>query len=152
RRVPAGAGLRVGASRQLWAHRVVGGVRHDVLHLDRHARGPRRGRGHVGRGHRVARRPRTVRRRAHGRGARVRDPLALRRRAAARPVRGGIPRMRVAALAVLLLTPAPALACATCISTPFGDQSSTWPYLGLILLPFGLIGAIAGILGYLSLK
>ena len=56
--------------------------------------------------------------------------------------------MRAAALAALLLTPAPALACATCISTPFGDQSSTWPYLGLILLPFGLIVAIAGILCY----
>jgi hypothetical protein len=51
-----------------------------------------------------------------------------------------------------VLTPTPALACATCISSPFGDQTSTWPYLGLILLPFGLIVAIAGILGYLSLK
>lgn len=60
--------------------------------------------------------------------------------------------MRAAALAALLLTPTPALACATCISSPFGDQTSTWPYLGLILLPFGLIVAIAGILGYLSLK
>jgi hypothetical protein len=60
--------------------------------------------------------------------------------------------MRAAALAALLLAPTSALACATCISTPFGDQSYTWPYLGLILLPFGLIGAIAGILGYLSLK
>ena len=60
--------------------------------------------------------------------------------------------MRAAALAALLLTPTPVLACATCISTPFGDQSSTWPYLGLILLPFGLIVAIAGILGYLSVK
>ena len=54
--------------------------------------------------------------------------------------------MRAAALAALLLTPTPALACATCISTPY--QSSTWPYLGLILLPFGLIVAIAGILCY----
>ena len=60
--------------------------------------------------------------------------------------------MRAVALAALLLTPTPVLACATCISTPFGDQSSTWPYLGLILLPFGLIVAIAGILGYLSVK
>ncbi|HZO42572.1 MAG TPA: hypothetical protein VFE97_25380 [Methylomirabilota bacterium] len=60
--------------------------------------------------------------------------------------------MRAAALAALVLTPTPALACATCISSPFGDQTSTWPYLGLILLPFGLIVAIAGILGYLSLK
>jgi hypothetical protein len=47
-----------------------------------------------------------------------------------------------------LLTPGVALACATCISSPFGNQSYNWPYLGLILLPFGLIVMIAGILGY----
>ena len=58
--------------------------------------------------------------------------------------------MTCAALAglVLMLTPRSAAACATCISSPFGDQSSNWPYLGLILLPFGLIVMIAGILGY----
>jgi hypothetical protein len=48
----------------------------------------------------------------------------------------------------LTLTPRSVLACASCIATPFGDQTYTWPYLGLILLPFGLIVAIAGILGY----
>ncbi len=48
----------------------------------------------------------------------------------------------------LSLTPSSAWACASCISTPFGDQTYTWPYLGLILLPFGLIAAIVGILGY----
>ncbi len=47
-----------------------------------------------------------------------------------------------------ILTPGAALACATCISSAFGDQSYNWPYLGLILLPFGLIVTIAGILGY----
>ena len=52
----------------------------------------------------------------------------------------------------LILTPRLARACATCIASPFGDQTYTWPYLGLILLPFGLIAAIAGILGYLSLQ
>jgi hypothetical protein len=55
--------------------------------------------------------------------------------------------MAVAGLASVA-TPRAALACATCISSPFGDQSYNWPYLGLILLPFGLIVAIAGILGY----
>ena len=55
--------------------------------------------------------------------------------------------MAVAGLASML-TPRVALACATCISSPFGDQTYNWPYLGLILLPFGLIVAIAGILGY----
>ena len=58
--------------------------------------------------------------------------------------------MKAAALAwlALHLTPRSALACATCIASPFGDQTYTWPYLGLILLPFGLIAAIVGILGY----
>jgi hypothetical protein len=50
----------------------------------------------------------------------------------------------------LILAPRSALACATCIASPFGDQTYTWPYLGLILLPFGLILAIGGILGYLN--
>jgi hypothetical protein len=52
-----------------------------------------------------------------------------------------------AALAVLF-TPGLARACASCISTPFGDQTYTWPYLGLILLPFGLMVAVAGVLAY----
>ncbi|MGH7343715.1 MAG: hypothetical protein ACREK4_02265 [Candidatus Rokuibacteriota bacterium] len=62
--------------------------------------------------------------------------------------------MKAAALAglALILTPRSALACATCISSPFGDQTYAWPYLGLILLPFGLIVAIGGIFGYLSWK
>jgi len=62
--------------------------------------------------------------------------------------------MTRAALAglVLILTPRSAAACATCISSPFGDQSYNWPYLGLILLPFALMVAIAGVLGYLNWK
>jgi hypothetical protein len=62
--------------------------------------------------------------------------------------------MKAAALVApaLILTPRLALACATCIASPFGDQTYTWPYLGLILLPFGLIVAIVGIFGYLGLK
>jgi len=52
-----------------------------------------------------------------------------------------------AALAVFL-SPRLAWACASCISTPFGDQTYTWPYLGLILLPFGLMAAVVGVLAY----
>ena len=44
--------------------------------------------------------------------------------------------------------PGSALACATCISSPFADRISSWPYLGLVLLPFGLIVVIAAFLGY----
>jgi len=44
--------------------------------------------------------------------------------------------------------PGAALACATCVSSPFADRIYNWPYLGLVLLPFGLIVVVAGILGY----
>jgi hypothetical protein len=58
--------------------------------------------------------------------------------------------MKITALAglALIMTPRSAQACATCIISPFGDQTYTWPYLGLILLPFGLIAALAGVFGY----
>src|SRR5262249_52826110 len=140
--------------RRLWAHDVVGRVRHDVLRRDRDPRGARAGGGGVGRRHRVARGPGPVRRRPGRRSAGLRDLLALRRRAVADPLRGGLPRMTRAALAglALILTPRSASACATCISSPFGDQSYNWPYLGLILLPFGLIVGIVGIFGYLHLQ
>jgi hypothetical protein len=52
------------------------------------------------------------------------------------------------AVLAVLLTPGLARACASCISTPFGDQTYTWPYLGLILLPFGLMAAVVGVLAY----
>ncbi len=52
------------------------------------------------------------------------------------------------AVLAVLLTPGLARACASCISTPFGDQTYAWPYLGLILLPFGLMAAVAGVLAY----
>ena len=53
----------------------------------------------------------------------------------------------VTALA-LVLTPRVAVACATCMASPFGDKTYTWPYLGLILLPFGLVAAVVGVLAY----
>ena len=52
------------------------------------------------------------------------------------------------AVLAVLLTPGLARACASCISTPFGDQTYTWPYLGLILLPFALMVAVVGVLAY----
>jgi hypothetical protein len=52
------------------------------------------------------------------------------------------------AVLAVLLTPGLARACASCISTPFGDQTYTWPYLGLILLPFALMAAVVGVLAY----
>ena len=49
------------------------------------------------------------------------------------------------ALAMLSL-PAAAEACATCISSPYGDRTYNWPYLLLILLPFGVALVISGVL------
>ena len=46
----------------------------------------------------------------------------------------------VAAIVAAAVTGAPraASACATCISSGFGDRSFTWAYIGLILLPFAV--------------
>lgn len=49
---------------------------------------------------------------------------------------------------ILILIPRAAQACATCITSPFGDRTYTWPYYGFLLLPFGLLAVVAGILAY----
>ncbi|HXH84295.1 MAG TPA: hypothetical protein VNN07_15430 [Candidatus Tectomicrobia bacterium] len=49
--------------------------------------------------------------------------------------------LAVAALAAL--APALAEACPTCLSTPYGDRTYTWPQLGLLLMPF-VVGAVVG--------
>ena len=54
-------------------------------------------------------------------------------------------RRAVAAVAMILV-PAAADACATCISSPFGDQTYNWPYIFLILLPFAVATVIGGVL------
>jgi hypothetical protein len=37
------------------------------------------------------------------------------------------------------------LACAVCLGSAFGDRSYTWPYIGLILLPFVVCAAVLGV-------
>ena len=68
--------------------------------------------------------------------------------------------MRTAALiatsalivSVMALAPGRAAACAVCIGSAFGDRGYTWPYIGLILMPFvvaaGIIAALAWQLGW----
>lgn len=51
---------------------------------------------------------------------------------------------------VMLVLPAAAEACATCISSPYGDRTYTWPYLLLIVLPFGVATVIGGVLARAS--
>ena len=49
-------------------------------------------------------------------------------------------------LALLVLWPATVEACATCIASPYGDRTYSWPYLALILLPFAVVAVIGGVL------
>jgi len=53
---------------------------------------------------------------------------------------------RVALALAMLAVPAAAEACASCISSPFGDQSYNWPYLVLILVPFAAAAVIGGVM------
>ena len=50
--------------------------------------------------------------------------------------------------AVAMAAPRTAAACATCISSGFGDRSFTWAYLGLILMPFVVAAAIVATLAW----
>ena len=46
---------------------------------------------------------------------------------------------------VLLLAPRAAWACATCVSSAYGDRTFNWAFLGLILMPFVVATGIAGV-------
>ena len=65
-----------------------------------------------------------------------------------------VTRVATSTLAALVMALAPgrAAACAVCIGSAFGDRAYTWPYLGLILMPFvvaaGIISAFAWQLGW----
>ena len=47
--------------------------------------------------------------------------------------------------ALLVLAPRAAWACATCVSSAYGDRTFNWAFLGLILMPFVVGVGIAGI-------
>jgi len=44
------------------------------------------------------------------------------------------------------LLPRTAAACATCVSSAFGDQTYNWPYFGLIVMPFVVTGVVGAVL------
>ena len=46
---------------------------------------------------------------------------------------------------VFLLTPRAAWACASCLSSAYGDRTFNWAFLGLILMPFVVGTGIAGV-------
>jgi hypothetical protein len=49
-----------------------------------------------------------------------------------------------AVVLVLLLAPRAAWACATCLSSPYGDRTFNWAFLGLMAMPFVVATAIGG--------
>ena len=61
--------------------------------------------------------------------------------------RGGLATMGLAVLALAVaLAPGVATACATCLSSGFGDRTYNWPYFGLLAMPFLIAGAIGTVL------
>ena len=54
----------------------------------------------------------------------------------------------VVLLALAVLTPQIAAACASCISSAYGDRGFNWAYVMLLVLPFGVLVAIAGVLAW----
>lgn len=56
---------------------------------------------------------------------------------------------RLIALA-LVLAPAAAEACASCIASAYGDRTYNWPYVFLILLPFAVGAVIGGVLVHVN--
>jgi len=57
-------------------------------------------------------------------------------------------RRALAAVFAGLALPDRAAACAVCLGNAFGDRAYSWPYLGLILMPFVVAGAILGALAW----
>jgi hypothetical protein len=55
-------------------------------------------------------------------------------------------RIGLALGAAALLLPGTATACATCVSSAFGDQTYNWPYFGLIVMPFVVTGVVGAVL------
>ena len=53
---------------------------------------------------------------------------------------------RWVAIVVMVLAPRSAAACASCISSAFGDQTYNWAYLGLMLTPLVVCAVIGGVL------
>jgi len=51
-------------------------------------------------------------------------------------------------VALAMLAPQLAAACASCVASAYGDRGFNWAYILLLVLPFGVLCAIAGILAW----
>jgi len=54
--------------------------------------------------------------------------------------------LTVAVLAAAALAPSVAAACASCVSSAYGDRGFNWAYIMLVALPFGVLSVVAGVL------
>ena len=59
---------------------------------------------------------------------------------------------RLAAIALVILSPALAEACASCISSAYGDRTFNWAFVILLGMPFVVGGAIGGVFLWLFLR
>jgi hypothetical protein len=50
--------------------------------------------------------------------------------------------------ALVALVPQLAAACASCVASAYGDRGFNWAYILLLVLPFGVLCAIAGVLAW----
>jgi hypothetical protein len=56
--------------------------------------------------------------------------------------------MAVAVTLAAVLAPRLAAACATCVSSAYGDRGFNWGYSGLLVAPFLVMVVIAGVLSW----
>jgi hypothetical protein len=56
--------------------------------------------------------------------------------------------LRALAAFTLALVPAQAAACAVCLGSAFGDRSYSWAYIGLMMMPFVVAGAVISVLAW----
>ena len=55
---------------------------------------------------------------------------------------------RLLPVLALVLMPDLAAACAACIDSAYGNRGFSWPFVGLMLAPFAVVAALAGIFVY----
>jgi hypothetical protein len=51
-------------------------------------------------------------------------------------------------VALAVLAPRLAAACASCVASAYGDRGFNWAYILLLVLPFGVLCGIAGVLAW----
>ena len=58
--------------------------------------------------------------------------------------------IRAGLTVLVVLAPSTASACAMCLTSAYGDRSFNWAFVGFMLTPFVVLGALVGALAWLS--